>query len=183
MRPFLIVGTPRSRTAWLAAFLSYGGRQCLHEPSLRFTAPECLDRFLENDRAAASDSMMTFLAHKARYIRPDCVIVCVRRPLAEVQRSFARTGIRMASYFLEMMDQRAERVENEIADLSIQFSDLEDEETCKRIFEKCLETNFDRTWWLSMKDQNIQSDVRSTLAWLTERDACLSRVFRPHYDA
>jgi hypothetical protein len=35
-RLFLVTGYPRSRTAWLAAFLSSGRTLCLHEPIMRF---------------------------------------------------------------------------------------------------------------------------------------------------
>lgn len=183
MRPFLVVGTPRSRTAWLAKFLSYGGRECLHEPSLRFSSSDCLKLFLQNDAAAASDSMMTFLCHQARSIRQDCIVVSVRRPLAEVRESFARLGLTVADWFLQMLDDRVEMVEEDLANLSVRFSDLEDEKVCKDIFEGCLRTQFDKSWWRSMKDLNIQSDVRSTLTLLRERDADLARVFRPHYHA
>lgn len=35
-RLFLVTGYPRSRTAWLAAYLSSGPTLCLHEPIMRF---------------------------------------------------------------------------------------------------------------------------------------------------
>ncbi len=181
MRPYLVVGTPRSRTAWLAAFLSMPGRPCVHEPSLRFTDPADLERFLTDD-AAASDCMMTFLCGRARAIRPDCWIVVVRRPLADVQSSFTRLGLVVQADFLAMLDRKAELVSRDLADLAIDYAALEGEETCREVFETCTGEAFDRGRWAWLRENNIQSDTQATLRLITENFAAHARVFGPHYD-
>ena len=178
MTPFVIIGTPRSRTAWLARFLSYGGRLCLHEPSLRFNSEGSLSNFLADDNAAASDCMMSFMAQDIRTLRPDCIIVSVRRPLAEVHESFAKLGISVPEWYLEMMDADAKHAD---VDLAVTFNDLNSETTCRQVFETCLKQPMDRAWWLHMKDENIQSDVRETMKTIVRDNDRLEAVFGKYY--
>ena len=89
MAPFLVLGTPRSRTAWLAKFLSYGGRTCLHEPSRHMGGLDDLLRLLDRPGVAISDSGLTLRWRDIVMHRPDALIVVVRRPVDDVVRSFA----------------------------------------------------------------------------------------------
>ena len=180
MRPFIVVGTPRSGTAWLAEFLSTLGRPCRHEPSLRFQQPEDLDRWLLSDGAAASDSMMTFLAPRAKQLRPDLFTVVVRRPLTEVRASFFKLGLEIPHWYLEMMDRQAAAIP---ADLSVSFADLDNEETGRQIFEGCTQMPFEQRRWAEMRRTNVQSDIQDTLALLTSNNEAHLRVYGPHYDA
>ena len=58
---FMILGTPRSRTAWLAKLLSFGGVECIHEPSIDFKSLDDLQTFLQRPDTGAADSLMTLL--------------------------------------------------------------------------------------------------------------------------
>ena len=178
MTPFVIIGTPRSRTAWLARFLSYRGRTCFHEPSLRFNSEGCLGNFLANDSAAAADCMMSFMARDIRMLRPDCIIVSVRRPLSEIYESFAKLGISVPSWYLEMMDADAASAD---VDLAVNFHELNTEATCQSVFETCLNQPMDRAWWLHLKDENIQSDVHETLRLIMRDNDRLAAVFGKYY--
>lgn len=178
MTPFVIIGTPRSRTAWLARFLSYGGRTCLHEPSLQFDKEASLSNFLSDDSASATDCMMSFMARDIRVLRPDCVIVSVRRPLPEVHESFAKLGIAVPEWYLKLMDDDAASAD---VDLAVSFNDLNSEHVCRMVFETCLKQPMDRAWWLHLKDENIQSDVRETMRTIVRDNARLGAVFGKYY--
>lgn len=178
MVPYLIVGTPRSRTAWLAQFLSTPERRCHHEPSLRWSHPSDLSDFLADDEAAASDCMMTFLAGVAREIRPNCKIVVVVRPIDEVRESLFSVGLEIPRTYLEMMDRKARAID---ADLFYRFSDLDDEAVIQNIAETCI-GSFDRPKWLAMRDVNVQSNVLETIKLLHARNDVHGRLYGPHYD-
>lgn len=182
MRPYLVVGTPRTRTAWIASFLSTEERPCQHEPSLHFDEPTDLNRFLEDDAAAASDSMMTFLAADAKKIRPDCIIVVVRRPIEDVRGSFASFGITFPQEFLDMLARRADTVASTIADLSVSFDELGREDTCRKLYETCTERPFDRERWLTLRARNIQRDIPAGLRLIQDKFDAHLRVFGPHYE-
>jgi hypothetical protein len=178
MNPYLIVGTPRSRTTWLSQFLSTPERRCRHEPSLRWSHPSDLADFLADDEAAAADCMMTFLAGVAREIRPDCKIVVVVRPIDEVRESLFSVGLEIPRSYLEMMDRKARAID---ADLFYQFRELDKESVIQNIAETCLGF-FDREKWLAMKDVNVQSNVQETIRLLVARNDVHGRLYGPHYD-
>ena len=51
-------------------------------------------------------------------------------------------------------------------------------ETCKRIFEFCLDEPFDRAWWQHYRDRNLQCDVRASMATLVTRQEQIGRMFQ-----
>lgn len=95
---FFILGYPRSRTAWLANFFTYGPCFCYHEPTL-----ECgsLDHLAVMDKQTPalhvgfSDPSLVLLADRliARY--PFAPRIVIHRPVEVVRASCARVGIPM----------------------------------------------------------------------------------------
>lgn len=113
--PFAILGTPRSRTAWFARFLTYGGTYCFHEPSASFTGDESLRRFFRPGYGCV-DSMLTL---KWRELRDAGVrIAVVERPADEVLDSARAAGlpvtaasVRLLSHIVDAIGAiRAERL-------------------------------------------------------------------------
>lgn len=149
IRPFLVLGTPRSRTAWLARFLTYGPFLCVHEPSVEFRGLGDLAAFLARPFTGASDSMMTLLWREILEARPDAAIVAVRRPTDQVWASIARTGFDndQVRRVLSRIEAALEEVERLPQVLRVGFADLAGEEACARVFEHCLGVPFDAAWW------------------------------------
>lgn len=161
--PFLVCGTPRSRTTWLARFLSYEGTVCEHEPSLRFHSRGDIATYFSRPNIGASDSPMTFLACDAKARIPNLKVVVVERPLDEVKQSGRERGLVFQDWFLARLSQEIAIVKAELDPLVVTFRDLEDRATCAAIFEYCLDQPFVFHWWHSLRHENIQSNIRQAL--------------------
>jgi hypothetical protein len=184
-QPFLIVALPRSRTAWLARFLTHENVICRHEPSLRWHDPGDLAAFLKRGEGA-SDSMMTWLAHDARKLCPKLPLVVIRRSRRDVLASIAKLDYRPAGYlpwYLERIDRRLDRIEDELDPLTVNFEDLHRRDVCGQIFKLCLGRDLPNEWWDRWKDQNVQADVSATRRLLRENHQGVKSVYGPHHAA
>lgn len=95
MNPFFIASLPRSRTAWLANFLTYQESFCYHEPMNRTKLkdyPNLLRKTCKN-YAGTSDSMNSLIMDKLIQMFPEAKIVVVFRDLTEVEASLNRMGM------------------------------------------------------------------------------------------
>jgi hypothetical protein len=183
MTPFMITGLPRSRTAWLARFLTYGGRVCVHEPTYRWTSPSDLEAWCKGTEGM-SDSMGCWIAHEARKLCPQMPLVVIRRPKAEVMASIAKLPYKKAAYlpyWLDRMNQRLDRVEDDLDCLSYRFDQLSNASVCASIFHYCHGQMIPPEWWGRWRDVNIQADIAEVLKAVTENEAGWSRVFLPRY--
>ena len=179
MHPFLIVALPRSRTAWLARFLTFDGRVCHHEPSLHWKSPDDLDAWCRGTEGA-SDTMMVWLAHEARRFNPSLPLVVVRRPRHEVIASIKRLDYAASPHlpwYYERQDRRLDRIEDELNPLSVTFDDLGRRETCAAIFRHCLGRELPTEWWERWKDTNVQADIPETLRLLKENSRGVDNVY------
>lgn len=93
---FLIVGYPRSRTAWLANFLTQGNIACGHEMLSECTLPRhlaghirSLGKFYCGSAETAAPLFMPAIVESM----PDAKIVFVKRPAADVSASLQRLGM------------------------------------------------------------------------------------------
>ena len=98
---FLIVGPPRSRTAWLAALCNtVPGCICYHEPIAYIPTWQAAARLWEgrdHERIGISDGSMSFhLGSLIAMYRPRILIV--DRPEAEVEASLAQFGRPLTNY-------------------------------------------------------------------------------------
>lgn len=82
--PFFIAGTPRSRTAWLAAVLSSGQTLCFHEPSLDL---EELVRIHPERRIGLSGPSLVFQWERLRTRFPVAPWIYVERDAEEALAS------------------------------------------------------------------------------------------------
>ena len=167
--PFVILGTPRSRTAWLAKFLAFEDRWVLHEPSITFQNLNMLHNLL-NERTLAGivDSMLTFRWRDVLASRPDARIVVVHRPMDEVVASFMRTGIfadDMAGgqarlvQILRKIEAEIDNLRADAAVLSVPFAQLGWLAVAEQIFTHCLGEPLPDKWWDRWRTVNVQADV------------------------
>lgn len=166
---FIVLGLPRSRTAWLARFLTYKGHICGHEELRHCRSLDDVKTWLSMpDTGSAETSAAPFWRTLLRF-SPDVQIVIVRRPVSEVVESLSAFGFDPAVMEPAMkrldakLDQIVARAENV---LSVNFDDLNEEATCKAVFEHCLPYPFDRNHWQKLAGQNVQCDMHALVRYV-----------------
>jgi hypothetical protein len=158
--PFLVVGFPRSRTAWLAALL-----ECAHEPSLHWSSIDDLRAALVPGWGAC-DSLMTLLAADARALCADMSLVVVRRPRAEVEGSFARKGLRVAPFVLDVIERKLAEIECDFSPLVVRYDELDDEAIVAGLYAWCRGRPMDRARWRDLRHRTIERDIGEALRLL-----------------
>ena len=87
MKHFFILGHPRSRTAWLSVFMTYGDCFCLHEAYVHaegITGIKDLFRSLPQMRfVGTADSGLAFYADQLLKEFPDARYVVIDRPMQD----------------------------------------------------------------------------------------------------
>ena len=180
MTGFVILGLPRSRTAWLAQFLSYGDWHCGHD-ELRHM------RSLDDARAwfsqGSTGTVETAAAPWWRLldsIAPGVKVVTIRRPVAEVIASLTRLAgydIDVLTRAMVWLDRKLDQIEARVPGvISARYSDLADEATCAAIFEHCLPYSHDAAHWRSWDAVNVQINFNAMLRYCEAYKPALDKL-------
>ena len=103
-------------------------------------------------------------------INPSLRIVTVRRPVAEIVKSLLAIDLSGVGAFsapaleknIARLDAKLTQLERRLPNVvSVKFHDLGNEETVRAIFAHCLPYAFDKEWWLLLRDQNLQCNMRA----------------------
>ena len=176
--PFLIFSHPRSRSKWLSVFLSVDPWVCGHDVAIDLPDLDKLAEFysLPNTGSAETGAAEMAPLFLARF--PNARVVVVRRPIDEVASSLSPSlGREINPQWLAGQETALDEIEKMPGVLSVQFSDLEKEGTCRSIWEHCLPGQpFDHNRWERMAGQNIQIDMRERICKLAENQAALDRL-------
>lgn len=170
---FLILALPRSRTFWLSKFLSYGDYECGHEEARFLRTVEDARLWLTQDHRGAVETSIAQFWRLFRHFNPSLTIITIRRPVAEVVRglmSLDMTGVcqydeAALTKYMTTLDAKLDQIEKRLGALSVKFSDLDDEETIRRVFETCLPYPFDRVWWEYAKAHDLQCNMRAMMRY------------------
>lgn len=165
--PFIIYTAGRSRTAWLSSFLTYGKATCYNEIAIRLRNMSDVVQLLSNTGIGSAETAVAPAWQLIKHHVPQIKSVVVRRPLEEIIASFARSEVaNIASIDEERLRQIIayenrclEKISAQPDTLTVDFCDMENVETCERIFEHCLPYRFDENWWRLLRDRNVQSNV------------------------
>lgn len=109
-----------------------------------------------------------------KYICPDIKEVIIIRPLDEVIESYLATDTSgLVTWDIDKLHRILSREYRELLRLSekvltIEYKDLMNKESCKKIFEYCLPYDFDDAWWEMGKDQNVQIDMKTFFQYYIE---------------
>jgi hypothetical protein len=93
---FFVVAMPRSGTAWLANFLTWGNSFCYHEALYGCESMDRLDEILrkpETDFCGTSDTASAYLISSLYERYPDARYVFVVRPREEIYASLGKLNI------------------------------------------------------------------------------------------
>lgn len=169
--PFLVLGLPRSRTAWLSKFLTYGPWICGHDEIRHLRSLEDAKSWFMQPFIGTAESMGATWWRLIERFAPECRIVTVRRPVAEVVDSLVAKGLPMdgrpgllhqliaANAKLDQVEARLPRV------LSVRYADLALPSTCKKVFEHCLLSEFDIEWWARWHGIRVEADLNATMRY------------------
>lgn len=179
-RPFIVYALPRSRTAWLSTYLTYGGWTCYHEQAMFLRSVDDIRRFFRG-KTGAADTAASYGWQIIHHHVPEIRAAVVRRPIGEVMDAYAaledagvaRWDRKRLRAVLEHGDRALDQVARVPGVLSIAFDELDTERGCAAIWRHCLPFEFDRAWWEEWKDRNVQSDVRATLQYRFENRAAV----------
>ena len=160
MTPFVILGMPRAQTAWLARFLTYGDRNCVHEPSRTWLGLPDLYAALDAGQGI-SDSTLTLRWREIVGYRPDTAVVVVHRPKHEVLGSFRRAGIwhdRLPDA-LDVLDRAIDDLTEVVPSaLHVPVEALSKHEVCDRVFHHCLGRAMPFEHWHKWVHQKVVAD-------------------------
>ena len=184
MTPFLVLAQPRSRTAWLSHFLTYGPWHCGHEEARHLRTLEDAQAWLSMPFTGSADTAVAPHWRTLIKLRPDVKIVTIRRPVEESIASFNRLPFNWDQEFLKRrigsIDRKLDQIKARVADvLEVQFHDLVREDVCASIFERCLGVPHDSARWNRLQGMNIQCDMRHISSYVTAHSAQI-RKFSDH---
>jgi GNAT superfamily N-acetyltransferase len=93
-------------------------------------------------------------------------IVIVRRPVASVVDSLLALGLPDLTREMTRLDAKLQQVANRWPGaITVRYSELDDEDTCKRIFEHCLQMPHDPAWWSKLSSENIQINFAGAMRY------------------
>ncbi len=178
MKPgFIVYAMPRSRTAWMSKFLSYGGWSCWHEQAIFMRKIEDFQTILSWPRIGTVETAMAPGWRLLHHYSPSVNCVVVKRPIPEVVESMMATDLKgIATYernsltrILEYGDRMLDDVSQNVPGcLTLDFADLSTEAGCKTLFEHCLPFKFDPEWWEERQAENVQVDVANYVRYYHE---------------
>lgn len=153
---FIVFALPRTKSYWLSRFLSYKGLVCEHD---------YLDRNFDNPWMIGTvETGQVPFWRDIKVEHPLAKTVTVRRDFDQIADSLEKLDLPVSRsdmlILMEYLTVCMDNVERLYPDtLAITYDDLQTEEGCKKVFEYIMEIPFDREWWLSLKDQNLQVDT------------------------
>ncbi len=157
--PFVIFALPRSRTAWLASWLCYGGKfKVAHDLTMNCQGAEDFFSMLaECDGTVETGAELGWKLIRARL--PESKFLVIRRDIDEVEDSLEAKGITGVREELEERELMLEAISSLSGTETFQYSDLKIKRVGKWIWEYLLPVPFDEDWWRRCSALNIQIDM------------------------
>ncbi len=157
MSVYLIVALPRSRTAWLAHFLTSGKSYCFHDAMRRCNHPSQLFDFVLPDK-------ITGFSETGLCLFPDWVnnselpTVVIHRSVEDVERSGRAAGL--VPVDTDLMSRNLDRIDG----LHVNFEDINDR--IEEIWDYCTGMPFDSMRASRMAGIHLQDGpLLSELTW------------------
>lgn len=175
---FIVLSLPRSRSAWMAHWLSYPGKRVGHDIGIQC---DSFDQFVASYRNGMDGTVETgamigwrLLKHELPRLK---TLVVIRDP-HEVLLSLAAKGV-AGPAVTEEISARYHMLQA-IATVKgvrlIDWSELSDAAAAEMIWEWLLELPFDADWYSRFQGTNIQIDFAARLQQLQQRHAALAAM-------
>lgn len=132
-----------------------------------------VEEFFSHPNIGAAETAAAQGRYLIRYLVPNIREVVVFRPVSEVVNSlmavdtsgvatYDRNSLRRG---MEYSERVLRKISMDPEVLSVNYEDLNNPDICASIFEHCLPYKFDREWWETLKDKNIQNNVGAYLRY------------------
>ena len=166
LRPYAVFTAGRSRTMWLSAFLSYGICSCNFESIAKVQNFQEVLQMLNIPGMGAAETMSAPAWPLLLMAAPQLRVVVVRRPMEEILESLVTAvngrlelDLPVLTRLIGYIVRALEKLSLQPQTLTVNFSDLTKEETCRQVFEHCLPYKHDKGWWKFLSEKNINPDV------------------------
>jgi hypothetical protein len=171
--PFIIYALPRSKTAWLARFLSYGDWRCHHETAITMRSVADIAALFSRPNTGSAETAGAPAWQIIRHHVPNIRTVVVRRPVEEVVASMLAISLTGGFVYDEAklrsnMNRVARALDKAAAEpgaLVVDYAALSEQDACAAIFEHCLPYRLPQHWWDRLRDRNVQADVSAALRY------------------
>ena len=179
--PFIIFSLPRSRSAWLSRFLTYGEWTCGHDEIRHARSMDDVRTWFTQPNIGTAETAGAPWWRLVEKIAPGVKVLVVRRPVEEVVDSYRRMemGVDLDALRvgLSRLDKKLSQIEYRMPEvLSVAFDSLREEETCARVFEHCLPYCHDHEWWKLLSPLNVQIDMRQLLKYYSAHKPQLDKL-------
>lgn len=146
MIKFMVIGSPRSGTAWAANWLTTDNTRCLHDPLFRYHYDQ-LDKIRsEKDLGVSCTGLAMFPAFVNAHPANKIVL---HRPIKEVDASLAKLG-------LPPLDPGWPEALGRIRGMHCPWDSLFDPKSARIIYETLLDRMFDPERHAELVDLNVQ---------------------------
>lgn len=166
--PFIVLALPRSRTAWMAHWLSYPGKRVGHDIAI-----ECksVSQFLQSYSNGMDGTIETGAMLGWRLLKheiPNLTTLVVMRKPDDVIQSLARNGL-FGQQIEEEIWSRYHMLAGIVQCEDVKhlfWEELDQKEARKKVFELLLEIEFDDEWDERFAMTNIQIDFGARMEQL-----------------
>lgn len=159
-RTFLVMGLPRSRTAWVANWLTHGRVRCGHEMLSDEGSVRGLVARLqggEGEFRGNADTLQAQCLPELMTCLPGARLVVIRRAEEAVIQSLERLGFPQARAAVRVLGPALERAARRPGALVLEFDDLEREESGRALLEHVApRESFEAERWRSLRALNVQ---------------------------
>lgn len=127
--PFFILSLPRSRSAWLAAWLSYNGRPCWHDMLGNVTDAYGLQSLVEKGAVGFAETAGSYFPRVLHKTFPKAKFLIVSRNRDDVATSLVRLGkdgVRVADIADQMLTEAIDYLKPRALTMHVAFDDLDD---------------------------------------------------------
>ena len=170
-RTFVIFALPRSRTAWLSRFLTYGDWNCGHDEGRHARSLDDIRSWLSLPNTGTAETSASPFWRTLKRLRPDARVVVIRRQVSDVIGSLDRLGF---TFDRPLMERTLQAHDAKLAQIvrrwpnaiQVSYDELASEATCARVFEFCLPYNHDPIWWEYLDKLNIQAPFNHYVRYL-----------------
>ena len=179
---FVVFCLPRSRSAWLSRFLTYGDWICGHEELRHMRSLDDVRMWFEQPSIGTVETAAAPWWRLLERFAPDAKVVVIHRPVDDVVESLMRLpgqsfDCSILKTAMTKLDHKLGQIERRVPNvLSVDYASLSDETACASVFEHCLPYRHDHSHWKRLDPINIQIDMRAMMRYFEAYRPALQKL-------